>query len=278
MRIPCDDLVVGERELGRGSFARVLDSRWRGMPVAVKEFYSVLDSKYNEEEWAKEMRINTILRHPNIVQFYGACLDERCYPLIIMEVLTTTLRNVVAHSGHMLSWRERLDILTDIARGLDYIHKQKIAHLDLSDANVLVSDQLVAKVSDLGQARMLGRTRTFLSPTNTDYCAPERVENGETRVADAYKADVFSAGMIVIQVVLGDPIHRPRREEDLMKITDDASRNLARRCVDENPESRPHMAELLEGLLDMTKNEVYKMCATRRKVLVGGDGKVAVVP
>ena len=62
------------------------------------------------------------------------------------------------HLGDELSFRERLDLCTDVARGVAYIHSRDIVHADLKSGNVLVSGQLTAMLADLG-ASAHARTR-----------------------------------------------------------------------------------------------------------------------
>jgi serine/threonine protein kinase len=62
-----------------------------------------------------------------------------------------------------LSWRQRLLMCIDAARGLNYLHQRHppIVHRDLKSLNLLVSENLTVKVSDFGLSRV--RNRTFLT-------------------------------------------------------------------------------------------------------------------
>ena len=270
-KIPKEHITFGI-ELGRGAFATVLKGEWRGLSVAVKRFdVENLDSEYHMGEWTKELRINARFRHPNIVQFFGACVVLKNYPLVVMELLPASLRDVLiaaSKSATRLTLREQVDILCDSARGLASIHSEHVTHGDIAEANVLVSEQLLAKLSDLGEAHIMKRTLTHLNPIHPDYCAPER--NG-TAAIDAYKADYYSLGVVIIQTSSGLPPDRARREAQLLQVPNSEVRALARKCIDKDPARRPSMEEILASLLKIQQTgKEYNDCPPRRRVVRRG--------
>ena len=99
----------------------------------------------------------TGLRHPNIVQFLGLFFESNSQiPMLVMEKLDMNLDNLL-ESVPDLSLLTKLSILGNIANGLVYLHSRlpsPIIHRDLTATNVLLTNSLVAKISDLGNCRI----------------------------------------------------------------------------------------------------------------------------
>ena len=97
------------------------------------------------------------MRHPHIVQFLGLCyLEGSTPPVLVMEQLDSNLDNLLETTPSIpLTLKQSL--LTDVARGLLYLHTRDppVVHRDLSARNVLLTSSLVAKISDLGCARIV---------------------------------------------------------------------------------------------------------------------------
>ncbi|KAM0822998.1 hypothetical protein ACQ4PT_071161 [Festuca glaucescens] len=101
-----------------------------------------------------------------------------------------------------LQWDTRYSIIKGICEGLQYLHMENsIMHMDLKPANILIDDNMVAKITDFGLSRMVENSQTkttnrFLSP---GYSAPEYIDSGT--MSPSY--DVYSLGIIIIQLVTG---------------------------------------------------------------------------
>ena len=126
------------------------------------------------------------LRHPHIVQFLGVCfLQGSALPVLVMEKLDSSLDDLLEGApGLPLALKRSL--LADVACGLLYLHTRNppVVHRDLSAQNVLLTSSLVAKISDLGNARIvnlrpgqLARTLTHL-PGTMVYMPPEAFDEG----------------------------------------------------------------------------------------------------
>ena len=143
------------------------------------------------------------LRHPHIVQFLGvAYLPGSPIPVLLMEKLQTSLDNLLETSPN-IPLDVKVHLLTGTARGVVYLHSHSppIAHRDLTARNILIDSGLIAKIGDLGVARMvniqpgqLAATMTA-GPGNNLYMPPETVqEEGATRYNTAI--DIFSFGVV----------------------------------------------------------------------------------
>ena len=148
-------------------------------------------------------QVMTEMRHPHIVQFLGLCfLEGSALPVLVMERLDSSLDDLLETSPG-LPLALKLSLLTDVARGLVYLHTHDppVVHRDLSSRNVLLTSSLVAKISDLGNARIvnlepgqLARTLTRI-PGTLVYMPPESFDEGSRY---GPQLDIFSFGHLAL--------------------------------------------------------------------------------
>jgi serine/threonine protein kinase len=112
-----------------------------------------------------------------------------------------------------------LQLLTGLARSLEYTHAKGVAHLDIKPENVMVSvdetGALLVRLVDFGSARLTGAVNSEkLSPATNlaitrDYSAPEAVRAAEAAAAGEHvpeltlRADVFSFGALALELLTG---------------------------------------------------------------------------
>ena len=144
------------------------------------------------------------LRHPHIVQFLGLCfLQGSALPVLVMERLDSSLDDLLEGTPDLpLTLKQSL--LADVARGLLlYLHARNplIVHRDLSARNVLLTSSLVAKISDLGNARIVNLQPVQLARTLTRvpgahvYMPPESFDEGSQY---GPQLDIFSFGHLAL--------------------------------------------------------------------------------
>lgn len=103
-----------------------------------------------------------------------------------------------------LDWNIRRALVTDVAKGLLYLHedcRQIIAHFDIKPQNILIDDNLNAKISDFGLAKLIDRDQSHVITRmrgTPGYLAPEWLTNVITE-----KADIYSFGVVVIEILCG---------------------------------------------------------------------------
>ena len=171
-----EEIQIASKTLGEGAWATVNEGIFRGSRVAVKRMHHLILSPYNVRLFEREMAIASRCRHPNLVQFIGATKENRQAPLIVMEILETSLRSVLEERE--LEPEEVITISLDVARALNYLHLNKpspIIHRDLSSANVLLwrrGNVWRGKVSDFGTANFMKECAT-INPGTVIYSAPE---------------------------------------------------------------------------------------------------------
>ena len=173
--IPRDQIQLTDKCLGKGGWGSVIEGKYCGCAVAVKQIHELILSDHNRRLFEREMSIAARCRHPCLLQFIGATNDEGS-PLFVTELMESSLRALLEQRP--LSSLEVSVISLDVAQALNYLHLKKpspIIHRDISSANVLLwrqADQWRGKVSDYGTANVLQQTMT-VSPGAMIYSAPE---------------------------------------------------------------------------------------------------------
>ncbi|CAA6654786.1 unnamed protein product [Spirodela intermedia] len=108
-------------------------------------------------------------------------------------------------SGEVLSWRHRRRILTGIASALAYLHREcerQVIHRDVKSSNVMLDEDLQARLGDFGLARQVEHDKTpeaTVTAGTMGYLAPEYLLTGRA----TEKTDVFSFGVVVLEVACG---------------------------------------------------------------------------
>ena len=177
-----DHIQLTGRFLGEGGWARVVEGKYCGCSVAVKQMHKLILSPYNRNLFEREMDIASKCRHPCLLQFIGAT-DEEENPLFVTELMETSLRALLEQRA--LSEAELSFISLDVARALNYLHQKQpspIIHRDISSANVLLwrqGEHWRGKVSDYGTANFMQQTMT-VAPGAMIYSAPEALTKNQT--------------------------------------------------------------------------------------------------
>ena len=179
-----DQIQLTEKCIGKGGWGSVVEGKYCGCTVAVKQIYEVLLnlSSHNRELFEREMSIASRCRHPCLLQFIGATNDEGS-PLFVTELMESSLRKLLEQRS--LSSTEVAVISLDVTRALNYLHQKKprpIIHRDISSANVLLwrqADQWRGKVSDYGAANIMQHTMS-VCPGAAVYSAPEAFTKNQT--------------------------------------------------------------------------------------------------
>ena len=153
-------------------------------------------------KYLRECHLMSSLHHPNITQFLGLCfLPGTRLPLLVMERLETSLDDLLEHMPNLPLSLKR-SILEDVAHGLLYLHERHppVIHRDLTSKNVLLTSSLVAKITDMGNSRIvnihdqMARTLTKY-PGTLVYMPPEaQVDTHHYGVS----MDVFSFGHLAL--------------------------------------------------------------------------------
>ena len=222
-------------------------------------------------KFEKECHLLSNLRHPYIVQFLGVYIEKASgAPVIVMEYLPTSLAACVQTKPNIPRYLQ-ISMLHNIALGLAYLHGHSppIIHRDLTANNVLLTSNMVAKIADLGVARILDLTpkramQLTQAPGTAAYMPPEALAQNPTYNT---KMDSFSFGVLILHLVSQmwpipteavkvsaggklTPVseaERRRQQIDLMG-TDHCLYKLTTECLQNDTSQRPETSQIVVTL------------------------------
>ncbi|CAL4926991.1 unnamed protein product [Urochloa decumbens] len=213
--------------LGRGGFGTVYKGELHdGTKIAVKRMEAGVMGNKGLNEFKSEIAVLTKVRHRNLVSLLGYCLDgnERIlvYEYMPQGTLSEHLFEWSQHNLRPLEWKKRLSIALDVARGVEYLHslaQQTFIHRDLKPSNILLGDDMKAKVADFGLVRLAPADGKCVSVETRlagtfGYLAPEYAVTGRVTT----KADVFSFGVILMELITGRKALDETQPEDSMHL------------------------------------------------------------
>ncbi|CAN6168394.1 unnamed protein product [Urochloa humidicola] len=190
--------------LGGGAFGSVFKGKLPdSTAIAVKRLDGV---HQGEKQFRAEVSTIGTIQHVNLVRLLGFC-SEGSRRLLVYEFMQKGSLDLQLFPGETmaLSWTTRYQIALGTARGLNYLHEKCrdcIIHCDVKPENILLDESFVPKVADFGLAKLLGRdfSRVLTTMRGTrGYLAPEWISG----VAITAKADVFSYGMMLFELISG---------------------------------------------------------------------------
>eukprot|EP01018_Ginkgo_biloba_P012330 Gb_34876 [translate_table: standard] len=199
-----------ENELGRGGFGVVYKGELDdGTTIAVKRMEAAAVSSKGLNEFQAEIAVLSKVRHRHLVALLGYCIEgnERLlvYEYMPQGALSRHIFDWAKHKLEPISWKRRLSIALDVARGMEYLHSlahRSFIHRDLKPSNILLGDDFRAKVSDFGLVKLAPEGKysveTRLAGT-FGYLAPEYAVTGRITT----KADVFSFGVVLMELITG---------------------------------------------------------------------------
>ncbi|KAK6123384.1 hypothetical protein DH2020_042873 [Rehmannia glutinosa] len=269
--------------LARGTFGTVHRGIYDGQDVAVKLLDWGEEGHRTDAEIAslraaftQEVAVWHKLDHPNVTKFIGATMGSSDLNIqtenghigmpsniccVVVEYLPGgALKSyLIKNRRKKLAFKVVMQMALDLARGLSYLHSQKIVHRDVKTENMLLDKSRTVKIADFGVARveasnpsdMTGETGTL------GYMAPE-VLNGS---AYNRKCDVYSFGICLWEIYCCDmpypdlsfsevtsAVVRQNLRPEIPRCCPSALANVMRRCWDANPDKRPEMDEVVSML------------------------------
>ncbi|KAJ7956932.1 Receptor kinase [Quillaja saponaria] len=194
--------------IGSGGFGDVYKAQLKdGSIVAIKKLIHI--SGQGDREFTAEMETIGKIKHRNLVPLLGYCKvgEER---LLVYEYMKYGSLEDVLHdqrkAGIKLNWAARRKIAIGAARGLAFLHHNCIPHIihrDMKSSNVLLDENLEARVSDFGMARLMSAMDTHLSVSTLagtpGYVPPEYYQSFRCST----KGDVYSYGVVLLELLTG---------------------------------------------------------------------------
>lgn len=260
-----------EDKIGEGGYGVVYKGEWENIPVAIKALRTGKMPDKILAEFKNEAFIMAQYRHPNIVQLYGICLEQP-YSMI-MEFLVNGSLFYWLHSSKRLEWPKKYKIAKDVAVGLAFLHKQSIIHRDIKSLNVLLDQQLNAKLSDYGLAKIKtysGNTMAVVGKKHnvgtTVWKAPELFKRGSSC---SNASDVYSYGMLLWEIashkIPFEDAESPEIAQGWIKDGEQevippncptSFAEIIKLCWNQLPEARPGIATIVQKLTQLVKEPV----------------------
>lgn len=274
------------RKIGKGSFGPVYYGKLKdGKEVAVKIMAD--SSSHGTRQFVTEVALLSRIHHRNLVPLIGYCEEEHQRMLVYEYMHNGTLRDHINGSDNEkhLDWLARLQIAEDAAKGLEYLHtgcNPTIIHRDVKTSNILLDNNMRAKVSDFGLSRQAEEDLTHISSVargTIGYLDPEYYANQQL----TEKSDVYSFGVVLLELISGRKpvsfeeygtewsiVHWARslvRKGDVISIVDSTLLGMVKmesvwriaevaiQCVEQHSSSRPRMQEIILAIQDAMKIE-----------------------
>ncbi|XP_044433690.1 uncharacterized protein [Triticum aestivum] len=209
------------QKVGSGGYGDVYKAVYNGEAMAVKLLHAT--KGIDDRQFMKELRNHMKVQHPNIVRLVGYCNEETkkyvelpdgtsvfgrhiykvlCFEYMVGRSLDKRLSGISLGD----EWRTHYQIIKGTCEGLFYLHngcENRILHLDLKPANVLLDKSMKPKIADFGLSRIYTASRSHIKVDSvsgtTKYMPPELIHGSE--MSD--KTDVYGLGVTIIEVIRG---------------------------------------------------------------------------
>ncbi|KAJ0236937.1 Leucine-rich repeat receptor protein kinase HPCA1 [Hirschfeldia incana] len=275
----CTDNFSEANDVGGGGYGKVYRGILpSGQLIAIKRAQQ--GSLQGGLEFKTEIELLSRVHHKNVVRLLGFCFDRSEQMLVYEYIPNGSLRDSLSgKSGIRLDWLRRLRIALGSGKGLAYLHEladPPIIHRDIKSNNILLDENLTAKVADFGLSKLVGdpeKTHVTTQVKGTmGYLDPEYYMTNQL----TEKSDVYGFGVVLLELLTGkSPIekgkyvvrevkmkmNKSRSLYDLQELLDTtiiaSSSNLkgfekyvdlALRCVEEEGVNRPSMGDVVKEI------------------------------
>ncbi|CAH8385968.1 unnamed protein product [Eruca vesicaria subsp. sativa] len=280
-------------KIGKGAYGAVYKCNLRHTIAAVKVLHSPESNL--SKQFDQEIEILSKIRHPHLVLLLGACPEQGALVYEYMENGSLEDRLFQVNNTLPIPWFVRFRIAWEVASALIFLHKSKptpIIHRDLKPANILLDQNFVSKVGDVGISTMIQVDPLLTqftmykqtSPVGTlCYIDPEYQRTGRL----SFKSDLYAFGMIILQLLTALPAialtykveTAMENDDELIQILDKKAGDwpmeetrklaaLALSCTEIRAKDRPDLeTQILPAL------ERFKNVAERAKNLISSAPK-----
>ncbi|KAK4590902.1 hypothetical protein RGQ29_021195 [Quercus rubra] len=274
-----------ERILGKGGFGNVYHGYINDTQVAVKVLS--LSSAQGFQQFQAEVKL--LMRvHRNLTTLVGYCYEGTNMGLAYEYMANGDLdAHLSGKNANILSWETRLNIAMDAAQGLEYLHhgcKPPIIHRDVKTTNILLNENLQAKLADFGLSKIFPTDGDTQVSTLSHVAGTPRYLDPEYSITYKLteKSDVYSFGIALLKIITGRPVIERSHENthisqwvrimldkgDIQNIVDprlhgDFNANsawkaieIAMVCVSSTSTNRPPMSEVVVKLKECLTSEL----------------------
>lgn len=236
----------------------ILMRRRRAIKVLPKD--RVGDSSYLER-FHREAQATAALEHPNVVRAYDVDNEGDTHYLVMEYVKGQDIQNIVNEQGG-LSYVKAAEYIAQAARGLAYSHGEGLVHRDVKPANLLIDEEGVVKILDLGLALFSqdeNASLTVLHNENVlgtaDYLAPEQAINSHE--VDG-RADIYGLGCTFYFTLTG---HAPFREGTLAQRIARHQTQMPPDIRNDRPDCPRELVDICVKMIQKKANDRFQSCS-----------------
>ncbi|CAF1308688.1 unnamed protein product, partial [Rotaria sordida] len=262
-QIDPDDIKLKET-LGRGGFGRVYKALWRSknLPVACKIIETSnksSESDHLRRSFLQELAAYRELSGSYILRTFAYAIrdisiqnnhGQKTQYMILMELIGRgSLRDVLDNEPHKLSLRRKLTMSRQIASAMRRIHQHGMIHRDIRPDNILITDNYIAKIGDMGIARVLDPNCQHTQVGFKKFMPPEFFRDGLNGFAKFNeKLDIYTYGLTLNQLFT-EKTHDFRSWALISRIVIIEKSpilydEIILRCIDDDPKKRPTAIEI----------------------------------
>ncbi|KAK7055315.1 kinase domain-containing protein [Favolaschia claudopus] len=262
-------------KIGIGFFSDVYKGTWRGRTVAIK----CLAETTPRDLFLREVNIWKELKHPNVLQLYGASGASGDGPWFFVcpyerfGNLSGFLRRVALEGDAARDGRESdlLRFMHEVAKGMEYLHEKGVLHGDLKAANILVDDRIHCLVADFGQSEMKSEAYRIsgTSPPHGTlrWQSPELMLGSSELTAEM---DVYSYAICCVEILSMGRLPWPLMSDEAVRnfvlkdntrpklpasrFNTPALQELLRVCWDREPSVRPPFSKIVKEMKQQRKD------------------------
>jgi len=244
------DYVVSGK-IGQGGIAEIFRARQASLnrDVAIKILFPQFsDDPEILRRFERESVVIARLNHPNIVHVIDKGKAGNRYYFVMEYVDGASLREVI--DSERIPLRNKLEMIAQVCKALDYAHKNGVIHRDIKPANILVDRQGNPRVADFGIAQIVGTPESEITASDLvmgtlAYMSPEQ-KVSSTNVDQT--TDIYATGVIIYEILTGKkPMGRFKLPSELDPALGPEYDNLVQKCLAQEPKDRFQSAEELKN-------------------------------
>ncbi|XP_041672123.1 guanylate cyclase 2G [Cheilinus undulatus] len=253
---------------------------YQGNQVAIKYIKNPITSTIQKPSVIEEFNVMKEMKHENLVQFFGVCIEPPNVCLVIQYCRKGSLKDLMKSTDVELDVMFKLSFAYDIVNGMEFIHKSNLKfHGNLKPSTCLVDSRLQIKLSGFGLWEFKYGNRTkMMSFENPNYeemywTAPEILRKVGLSINGSPKGDVYSFAIIMWELMYnktcpyedinlepkeiimqlrtpfqGEPLRPPLSEQ----LCDENINAMLKACWNENPDHRPPFGSIRRQLKEIS--------------------------
>jgi len=193
-----------KEELGRGAYGTVYLAvhKESNFELAIK---CVPVTEAGKEVLAKEIDVLKKCKFPHVLSYFGICTRAKEIWILMDYCAIGSIKDLITLTLEPLEESQIVEVSIGVLKGLAYLHSQKIIHLDVKAANIMLTQEGTVKLGDFGVSAQLRMECSSMRATDLVgsplYMAPEVIKLEKYNV----KADIWSLGITLIELAEGRP-------------------------------------------------------------------------